>query len=71
VSFAVGQIGTIDGIVYFANAHTIGVRTPDAIYRFLRGFAKPVVAAHHLFAADADPVRSAQAWESWLSRTLA
>jgi len=71
VSFAAGQIGTIDGIVYFANAHTIGVRTPDAIYRFLRGFAKPVIAAHQLFAADADSVRSTQAWESWLSRTLA
>ena len=38
-----------DGVVYFANAHTIGVRTPDALYRFLRGFGKPVVAAHHLF----------------------
>jgi uncharacterized protein YndB with AHSA1/START domain len=71
VSVAAGQIGTIDGIVYFANAHTIGVRTPDAIYRFLRGFAKPVIAAHQLFAADADSVRSTQAWESWLSRTLA
>jgi hypothetical protein len=47
------------------------VRTPDAIYRFLRGFAKPVIAAHQLFAADADSVLSTRAWESWLSRTLA
>jgi uncharacterized protein YndB with AHSA1/START domain len=70
VNFAADEIGAVDGIVYFANAHTIGVRTPDAMYRFLRGFAKPLVAAHHLFAADADPVRSEQAWESWLRRTL-
>jgi hypothetical protein len=46
-----GQMGTVDGAVYFASAHAIGVRTPDALYRFMRGFGKPVIAAHHLFAA--------------------
>ena len=66
-----GQIGPADGVVYFANAHAIGVRTPDALYRFMRGFAKPVIAAHHLFGADADPDQARQAWEAWLSRTLA
>lgn len=60
----------VDGVVYFANAHTIGVRTPDALYRFLRGFAKPVMAAHHLFAEDADPDQAQRAWEAWLARTL-
>jgi hypothetical protein len=66
--------GPEDGVVYFASAHTIGVRTQDALYRFLRGFGKPVMAAHHLFAGDEaapDPVRAQHAWESWLSRTLA
>jgi uncharacterized protein YndB with AHSA1/START domain len=62
--------GPAEGVVYFANAHAIGVRTPDALYRFLRGFGKPVIAAHHLFAPDADPGQAAQAWESWLARTL-
>ena len=61
---------TTDGFVYFANAHAIGVRTQDAIYRFLRGFGKPAMAAHELFAADADPVQAQRAWESWLTRTL-
>jgi uncharacterized protein YndB with AHSA1/START domain len=69
--FAVGGTGFVDGIVYFANAHTIGVRAPDALYRFLRGFGKPAVAAHQLFAADADPVRAQQDWASWLRRTIA
>jgi uncharacterized protein YndB with AHSA1/START domain len=59
------------GTVYFANAHSIGVRTPDALYRFMRGFGKPVIAAHHLFGPDAEPDRTRQAWEAWLSRTLA
>jgi uncharacterized protein YndB with AHSA1/START domain len=58
------------GIVYFANAHSIGVRTPDALYRFMRGFGKPVIAAHHLFGSDAEPDRTGQAWAAWLSRTL-
>ena len=64
-------IGAADGVVYFANAHTIGVRTQDALYRFLRGFGKPALAAHHLFAAGADPAQAQRSWESWLRRTLA
>jgi uncharacterized protein YndB with AHSA1/START domain len=70
VRFAVDLSGPADGVVYFANAHTIGVRTQDALYRFLRGFGKPVIAAHHLFAEHADPVQAQQAWASWLARTL-
>jgi len=64
-------IGAVDGVVYFANAHTIGIRAQDALYRFLRGFGKPALAAHHLFAEDANPAQAQRAWESWLSRTLA
>ena len=44
---------------------------PDALYRFMRGFAKPVIAAHHLFGADAEPDQARQAWEAWLGQTLA
>ena len=77
------EIAAPGGVVYFANAHAIGVRTPDALYRFMRGFAKPVVAAHHLFGPDtrpdpdtepdphAEPDHARQDWEAWLSRTLA
>jgi uncharacterized protein YndB with AHSA1/START domain len=64
-------IGSAEGVVYFANGYTIGVRTQDALYRFLRGWGKPVIAAHNLFAEDADPVQAQEAWESWLGRTLA
>jgi uncharacterized protein YndB with AHSA1/START domain len=64
-------IGSVDGVVYFANAHAIGIRTPDALYRFLRGFGKPALAAHHLFAEGADPAQAQRGWESWLRRTLA
>jgi uncharacterized protein YndB with AHSA1/START domain len=64
------EIGAVDGVVYFTNAHTIGVRTRHALYRFLRGFGKPVMAAHHLFDEDADPAEAERAWEAWLARTL-
>jgi hypothetical protein len=48
-----------------------GVRTPDALYRFLhsgtdRGNA--LVVGHHIFAADSDPARTDQAWQDWLTR---
>jgi uncharacterized protein YndB with AHSA1/START domain len=66
-----GEAGPADGTVYVASAHAIGVRTPDALYRFMRGFAKPVIAAHHLFGEGAEPDQARQAWEAWLSRTLA
>jgi uncharacterized protein YndB with AHSA1/START domain len=66
-----GEVGSADGTVYVATAHAIGVRTPDALYRFMRGFAKPVIAAHHLFGADAEPDQAQRAWEAWLARTLA
>jgi uncharacterized protein YndB with AHSA1/START domain len=66
-----GETGTADGVVYFASAHAIGVRTPDALYRFMRGFAKPVIAAHHLFGPDAGPDQARRTWEAWLRRTLA
>jgi uncharacterized protein YndB with AHSA1/START domain len=66
-----GEAGPADGTVYVANAHAIGVRAPDALYRFMRGFAKPVIAAHHLFSEGAEPDQARQAWEAWLGRTLA
>ena len=71
VRFAADDIGSADGVVYFANAHAIGVRTPDALYRFLRGFGKPIMAAHQMFAPQVDPERAQEAWASWLSGTLA
>ena len=70
VRTAADEIGPLDGVIYFANADTIGIRTRDALYRFVRGFGKPVIAAHHLFT-DADAASAQQAWESWLNRTLA
>jgi uncharacterized protein YndB with AHSA1/START domain len=62
----------IDGVVDLAGLPTyFGVRTPDALYRFLhsgtdRGNA--LVLGHHIFAADPGPARTEQAWQDWLTR---
>jgi uncharacterized protein YndB with AHSA1/START domain len=60
----------VGGVVYHATPSAIAVRTPDAFYRFLRGFGHPMVAAHQLFSGEADPGRATRAWESWLARVL-
>ena len=70
VRLAADGIGHVDGVLYFANANTLAVRTSDAFYRFLRGFGKPVVASHQLFADGADAGHAARAWEAWLAHVL-
>ena len=61
--------GLLDGEVYFANEDTVGIRTPGALFRFLRGFAGPVIAGHHLFDGS-DPGAQERAWQAWLTTTF-
>jgi uncharacterized protein YndB with AHSA1/START domain len=70
VRLAVDGLPPIDGVVYFVNADTLGVRTSDALYRFLKGFQGPMMAAHHIFS-DADTERTERAWTAWLNRVFA
>lgn len=49
VHAALAGIGHVDGVVYFANAHALGIRTSGAFLRFLRGFGKGHVTAHLIF----------------------
>jgi uncharacterized protein YndB with AHSA1/START domain len=55
-----------DAVEYHRNAHTIGLRTERGLYRFLRGFFGPMIAAHHVFDGD----ESEQDWQRWLDTTL-
>ncbi len=71
VGFTPDPLPAIDGVVYFVNPHTLGVRTSDALYRFLRGFRGGMVVGHHIFAADVDQDRTERAWQSWLTRLFA
>ncbi|HUQ58758.1 SRPBCC domain-containing protein [Lentzea sp.] len=55
-----------DAVEYHRNAHTLGLRTGTGLYRFMRGFGGPVIAAHHVFEGD----ESEQDWQSFLDTTL-
>ncbi|MET8853250.1 SRPBCC domain-containing protein [Amycolatopsis sp. NPDC004625] len=57
-----------EGVVYLVNDQAVGVRTEDAMFRFLRGFRGPMVASHHLFAPGTDPGTEEKTWGDWLDR---
>jgi len=66
VRFTPQGLPPVDGVVYFENDDTIGIRTDDALYRFLRGFRGPVMACHHIFTDTDDTTE--QAWLAWLNQ---
>jgi hypothetical protein len=68
VRFAPDGLAPIDGVVYFINPDTLGVRTSDALYRFLRGFNGPMVLGHHVFSDAVDQRQVTRAWQSWLTQ---
>lgn len=67
---AEGDRVSLGGIVYAANDQTVGIRTADALIRFLRGFHGPMVASHHLFAPGTDAEAEEKTWTDWLNRVL-
>jgi uncharacterized protein YndB with AHSA1/START domain len=70
VRFTPAERAPVEGVVYFVNPHTLGVRTSDALYRFLRGLHGPMIVGHHLFS-DVDQNDTERAWQSWLNRVFA
>ena len=63
-------VGTIDGVVDFLSASFIGVRTSDAILRFIWSFDGRSYLGHHLFGDDVDHAEAERAWTDWLTRTF-
>ena len=59
------DLPAIDGQVYFTNPHTLGIRTPDALYRFIRGLHGGMVVGHELFTPPAPG--TTDAWKDLLS----
>jgi uncharacterized protein YndB with AHSA1/START domain len=53
----------IQGQVYFTNPHTLAIRTPTAMYRFLRGLGGTLMAGHELFTSTGD---TTDAWTTFL-----
>jgi uncharacterized protein YndB with AHSA1/START domain len=63
----------VRGVVDCASEpHYLGVRTPDALYRFIHSGSErgnAVVIGHHIFA-DIDRAATEQAWQSWLTHVF-
>jgi uncharacterized protein YndB with AHSA1/START domain len=55
--------GPVEGVVYFRNSQTVGIRTGDALYRFLQGLNGSMIAAHLPFSGSGD---QGPAWRAWL-----
>jgi uncharacterized protein YndB with AHSA1/START domain len=70
VRIEVPDLPPIDGVVDLVDLPTyVGVRTSDALYRFLHSGpdrGNVLVLGHHIFAADADLTRTEQAWQEWV-----
>ena len=58
----------IDGVVDCVSRSFLGVRSSDALYRFIYGFTGTVMVGHHLFAGGVDQKDAEDAWRSWLAR---
>lgn len=71
VSVPAGDVPAIDGIVDFVNQDALGVRTSDALYRFVRGFAGPTIVTHHLFTEGVNREHTEQNWRAWLAHQSA
>ncbi|MGX7828059.1 SRPBCC family protein [Actinokineospora sp. 24-640] len=70
VRFAEPGIGSVDGVVFHANDQTVGVRTDNAMYRFMRGFRQSIMVSHLLFDPAADVADAERAWDGWLTRNF-
>ncbi len=65
VRFAPDGLAPVEGIVYHLGPQTLGVRSDDALYRFLQGMGGTMIASHHLFGATEN---QSPAWHAWLHR---
>jgi len=70
---AIGERATIDlggesisAVVDFLNTYALGLRSSDALYRFVQGFNGGMTTDHHLFAPD-DQRRASDVWLAWLT----
>ncbi|MEU6970297.1 SRPBCC domain-containing protein [Kitasatospora aureofaciens] len=60
-------------VVDWLSPDFLGLRGPDALYRFFNGstWNVPIWVGHHLFAEDADEEQATKAWTAWLNDTQA
>ncbi len=60
----------IDGVVDWVSPNMLGVRTDDALYRFIHGFEGTVMVGHHIYLPGLDQKEQEEAWSSWMNRVF-
>jgi len=70
VSSSIEGLPQIDGVVDYVSPDFLGVRTSDALYRFIHGLGGSVVLGHHIFA-NVDQKATERAWQSWVDTAFA
>jgi hypothetical protein len=58
----------VEGVVDYVSPSFLGVRSNDALYRFIYGFGGSVMVGHHLFTDGVDAEAARLAWQRWLER---
>jgi uncharacterized protein YndB with AHSA1/START domain len=71
VKAALDGLPQLEGVLDYLAPNFIGIRTDDALYRFIYGMHHTVVLGHHLFAPGVDEDETEIHWQLWLTRTLA
>ena len=59
-------LAPIDGVVDYVSPHFLGVRSEDALYRFIHGFQGTTMVGHHLFGDGVNQAEAERSWQAWL-----
>jgi hypothetical protein len=72
VTLASSLPAPIEGVVDYATANFLGVRTADELYCFFgrNAFGAPVAMSVHSFAPVVDAQAAAEVWSSWMAEAL-
>jgi len=68
--FEAEGLPSFEGVVDYVSRDFLGVRTSDAMYRFIHGLGGAVVLGHHVFA-EIDREAGERAWQAWVDRSFA
>ena len=58
----------IEGVVEWVSPSFFGVRSDDALYRFIWPFVGGSMVGHHDFSGNVDPDQASAAWLDWLEQ---
>jgi uncharacterized protein YndB with AHSA1/START domain len=63
-------LGSLEGVIDFVSRSIIGLRTDDALLRFLWSTQGVAYLGHHLYGDDVDGAAARDAWQGWLDRAF-